>query len=249
MTNLSVFVFEGHDIRFADGKPVANDVAEALGYANPAKTITTKVSAKNKGVTKMVTPGGIQSVTVLEEAGIYQLIFGSKLESAEKFQDWVFSEVLPSIRKTGGYGNARTSPEWMARLGMYRANTQIPVGWFSIFEEMAITLMADFEEAGYILPEGCIPDISIGLCFCKHLRSLGYDTEQGSKYVRSYIHHYPDKKRKPDANIYSNELLPLYREWFALTYKPVNLPRYLKGKDPAVLPSLCKMLRLPEGSI
>ena len=51
----------------------------------------------------MVTPGGTQSVTVLEESGIYQLIFGSKLESAERFQDWVFEEVLPSIRKTGRY--------------------------------------------------------------------------------------------------------------------------------------------------
>lgn len=51
----------------------------------------------------MVTEAGIRSTSVLEEAGIYQLIFSSKLESAEKFQDWVFSEVLPRIRKTGSY--------------------------------------------------------------------------------------------------------------------------------------------------
>ncbi len=54
---------------------MANDVAKVLGYADPAKTISIKVKDKNKGVAKMVTPGGIQSVTVLEEAGIYQLIF------------------------------------------------------------------------------------------------------------------------------------------------------------------------------
>ena len=101
--SIQLFHFESQEIRFIDGKPVANDVAAVLGYADSAKTISTKVSPKNKGVTKMVTPGGMQSVTVLEEAGIYQLIFSSKLESAERFQDWVFEEVLPSIRKTGSY--------------------------------------------------------------------------------------------------------------------------------------------------
>jgi len=104
MTNLSVFDFEGYEIRWVDEKPVANDIAAALGYTDPAKAVSIKVSQKNKGVTVLVTPGGKQKVAVLEEAGIYQLIFGSKLKSAEKFQDWVFEEVLPSIRKTGSYG-------------------------------------------------------------------------------------------------------------------------------------------------
>ena len=108
MSNLNVFSFQDQDVRFADGKPVANDVAAVLGYSDPAKTVSTKVSAKNKTVTKMVTlDGKLRDVTVLEEAGIYQLIFSSKLESAEKFQDWVFNEVLPSIRKTGSYGVKR----------------------------------------------------------------------------------------------------------------------------------------------
>ncbi|MEH2125276.1 BRO-N domain-containing protein [Nostoc sp.] len=103
MSNLTAFNFESHDIRFIEGKPVANDVAVVLGYADPQSTISKKVSPKNKGVAEMETPGGMQLVIVLKEAGIYQLIFSSKLETAEKFQDWVFSEVLPSIRKTGGY--------------------------------------------------------------------------------------------------------------------------------------------------
>lgn len=101
--SIQLFHFESQEIRFIDGKPVANDVAAVLGYADPATTVYRKVKDKNKGVAKMTTPGGMQSVTVLEEAGIYQLIFSSKLESAERFQDWVFEEVLPSIRKTGSY--------------------------------------------------------------------------------------------------------------------------------------------------
>ena len=103
MDSLTVFEFESNRVRFVDGKPVANDVAEILGYKNTADAVYRLVKAKNKGVCKLQTPGGTQSVTVLEEAGIYQLIFSSKLPSAERFQDWVFEEVLPSIRKTGSY--------------------------------------------------------------------------------------------------------------------------------------------------
>lgn len=109
------FEFESQDIRFVDGKPVANDVASVLGYADPQSTISKKVCSENKGVAKMVTPGGIQSVTVLEEAGIYQLIFSSKLESAKRFQQWVFSEVLPTIRQTGSYSIQPQQPKLPSR--------------------------------------------------------------------------------------------------------------------------------------
>ena len=80
---------------------VGIDVAKALGYSNPSKTISTKC----KGVTKMVIPseGGNQQTSLIPESDIYRLIFGSKLPQAEKFQDWVFNEVLPQIRQTGGY--------------------------------------------------------------------------------------------------------------------------------------------------
>jgi prophage antirepressor-like protein len=110
MNSLAVFQFNTQEIRFIDGKPVANDIAKVLGYADPKSTVSRKVSNKNKGVAKIATPGGIQSITVLEEAGIYQLIFSSQLEEAEKFQDWVFTEVLPSIRKTGQYRVRPMSP-------------------------------------------------------------------------------------------------------------------------------------------
>jgi prophage antirepressor-like protein len=105
MTNspIQLFHFDSNEIRFIDGKPVANDVALVLGYADPSKTISTKVYPKNRSLTEMVTEAGKRMATVLEEAGIYQLIFSSKLESAERFQDWVFSEILPAIRKTGSY--------------------------------------------------------------------------------------------------------------------------------------------------
>jgi prophage antirepressor-like protein len=248
MSSLAVLNFEDQEIRFIDGKPVANDVAKVLGYKDPVNTIRKRVKEKNKGVGALATPGGIQSVVVLEEAGIYQLIFGSKLPSAEKFQDWVFEEVLPAIRENGFYGapESQHNLEWFNRLKLYRRETKIPVGWFSIFEEMCSSLMADFEDAGYSLPFGSVPDISVGLCFCSHLRKLGHDTKT-SPLIKKYTHLYPDGRRVP-ANIYSVDLLPEYRRWFTVEYRETKLMNYLKGKDPAALPSLCKMLGLPEGS-
>ena len=85
---------------------VGKDVAASLGYGEGkslANAIARHVSDDDKGVTEMVTPGGKQNVTIINESGLYSLIFGSKLESAKKFKKWVTSEVLPSIRKTGSY--------------------------------------------------------------------------------------------------------------------------------------------------
>lgn len=86
-----------------NGKPYfcGSDVASALGYSNPRKAI----SDHCKGVTKRDTPtsSGIQSMSYIPEGDIYRLIARSKLPTAEKFESWVFDEVVPSIRKTGGY--------------------------------------------------------------------------------------------------------------------------------------------------
>lgn len=68
-----------------DGEPwfVGKDVAEALGYTNPAKAIRNHVSDEDKGVTEMMTPGGKQKTTIINESGLYSLILGSKLEKAK----------------------------------------------------------------------------------------------------------------------------------------------------------------------
>lgn len=82
---------------------VGKDVSDALGYSNNRKAIADHVDCEDKGVTICDTLGGSQEVTVINESGLYSLIFGSKLESAKSFKHWVTSEVLPSIRKTGAY--------------------------------------------------------------------------------------------------------------------------------------------------
>ncbi len=80
---------------------VASDVAKMLGYVRPADAVT----AHCKGSVKyrLPTNGGVQEVKIIPEGDIYRLITHSKLPAAERFESWVFEEVLPSIRKTGSY--------------------------------------------------------------------------------------------------------------------------------------------------
>lgn len=88
-----------------DNEPwfVGKDVAIALGYTNPQKAVRDHVQEDDRGMNEMDTPSGRQTLAIINESGLYALIFGSKLESAKRFKHWVTSEVLPSIRKHGVY--------------------------------------------------------------------------------------------------------------------------------------------------
>ena len=88
-----------------DGEPwlVGKDVAEKLGYSDTAKAIKRHVDEEDKGVDVLSTPGGKQPITVINESGFYSLVLSSKMPKAKNFKRWVTSEVLPTIRKTGGY--------------------------------------------------------------------------------------------------------------------------------------------------
>ena len=88
-----------------NGEPwfVGKDVAEILGYSNPRKAMIDHVDEEDKGVTKCDTLGGVQDLAVINESGLYSLILSSKLPNAKRFKRWVTGEVLPSIRKNGGY--------------------------------------------------------------------------------------------------------------------------------------------------
>lgn len=82
---------------------IAKDIALALGHTNPSRAIRNFVATTDKGVTEVTTPSGKQNTTIINESGLYDLIFESKLKTAKEFRHWVTSEVLPTIRKTGGY--------------------------------------------------------------------------------------------------------------------------------------------------
>ena len=98
------------------------DVAMALGYKSPKDAI----SAHCKGAVKhrLPTSSGEQDMTFIPESDLYRLVFSSKLPTAEKFTDWVTSEVLPSIRKNGGYiaGQEQLTPEELMAKALLVAN-------------------------------------------------------------------------------------------------------------------------------
>lgn len=95
-----------------DNEPwfVGKDVATALGYAKPENAISSHVSKEDKTSTLIQGSGSNykSKAIIINESGLYALIFGSKLESAKEFKHWVTSEVLPTLRKTGSYEMPKT---------------------------------------------------------------------------------------------------------------------------------------------
>jgi prophage antirepressor-like protein len=116
-TNLQVFQFENFSIRTVELEGViwfvAKDVASILGYENTAQAVRTHCR-KAKSLIDMgccsAAPTLDPQIKLIPESDVYRLTIKSTLESAEKFQDWIVEEVLPSIRKTGQYQVSQMQP-------------------------------------------------------------------------------------------------------------------------------------------
>lgn len=119
------------DVRIVEqkGEPwfVGKDVATALGYKNSRQALATNVDVDDRGVQEMDTPSGTQEMTIINESGLYSLILGSKLPTAKEFKRWVTGEVLPAIRKHGGYVNGQESmtPEELMAAALLMAQRTI----------------------------------------------------------------------------------------------------------------------------
>lgn len=166
MSELQTFVNDelGKYIRsiVIDDQPwfVGKDVAVALGYANHRDALSKHVDEEDKrdGVAIRDSIGRDQNPTMINESGVYSLVFGSKLESARKFKRWVTSEVLPTIRKRGVYGDF--DKEYRLKCAAILAKT--PVKSAKTVAEM---LGFEFKETEYYkqreakkAPETNIPD-------------------------------------------------------------------------------------------
>ena len=113
-------VTEGDKIYFC-----GSDVAKALGYSNPRDALLRH--CKTKGVVKYdaLTKGGMQELTYIDEGNVYRLIAHSKLPDAEKFESWVFDEVLPTIIKTGSYSLTQKQDSYLIEDPIARAERWI----------------------------------------------------------------------------------------------------------------------------
>ena len=135
-----------------DGEPwfVGVDIAKALGYKKPTGAVTTNVDegdSLREGISDA--NGHRQTAIVINESGMYSLIFGSKLESAKRFKKWVTSEVLPSIRKTGSF-NLPTTTEGQIKL-LAQGNVELNKRVDEVKENVE-NIRADLENLKYDLP-------------------------------------------------------------------------------------------------
>lgn len=103
---------------------VGNDVAKTLGYRDLYSALRHNVDNEDKRLCPVSSTSGTQETTIINESGLYSLIFNSKLENAKVFKHWVTSEVLPSIRKNGGYiqNQEQMTPEQIVANALIVAN-------------------------------------------------------------------------------------------------------------------------------
>ena len=185
---------------------VGRDIANALGYKNPAVALADNVEESDKVVTKVSTLGGEQNTIVINESGMYSLMFGSRLEKAKMFTHWVTSEVLPTIRKTGGYHLPQTYQEALRALAdkqdevekLERINKELePKGIFydAVTQSNQTTDMADVAK---------ILDMGIGrnklFAILREKKILQPDNKPYQKYIdQGYFKLAEEKFDKPDG--------------------------------------------------
>ncbi len=131
MNNLQIFnSSEFGQVRIVqqNGEPwfIGKDVAEILGYSNTKDAIAKHVDDEDKLGSQIATSGQNRNMTIINESGLYSLILSSKMPKAKEFKRWVTSEVLPAIRKTGGYiagSENMTDAEIMAKAVLVAQST------------------------------------------------------------------------------------------------------------------------------
>lgn len=129
-----------------DNEPwfVGKDVATALGYKNTADAIGKHIDTDDKLTSQIAIAGQRRDVVVINESGVYALIFGSKLESAKRFKHWVTAEVLPTIRKTGSYQKPMTVAEQIQLLAQGNQDHEERI------EKLENTMTIDYGQQKYL---------------------------------------------------------------------------------------------------
>lgn len=241
---LKVFETEDH-IQFRtimrDGEPwfVLADVCGALEIANPRDAAGRLDDDERDAVGITDTIGRSQQQTIINESGLYSLILTSRKDGAKRFKKWVTSEVLPSIRKTGGYGGK--VPAFIRR---YNDNwSRVDTGYFSVINELTIRLWGRLEQVGHTMAdktrEGTElrPDVSVGRTFSDWLKECHPTVSNAFGY---YPHLTP--QTEVEARQYPLSILPLFIEFVDTVWIPKHSENYFRARDPAALPFLPQLM-------
>jgi len=170
---LQLFSFEEQEIRVViiDGEPwwVATDVCRVLEIRNASDAVD-RLDEDEKGIATTDTLGGPQKMTCVNESGVYHLVFTSRKESAKRFRRWVTEEVIPSIRKTGGYSTHQYRPQfnfkYQERLAL---NKNVRIYGYIPGTKFLDDINIQFLEDVIVLSETSSPDISLGKFLAKRL--------------------------------------------------------------------------------
>lgn len=179
-----------------DNEPwfVGKDVATALGYERATKAIQDHVNEEDKDeIPIQDSIGRMQKTPIINESGLYALIFGSKLESAKRFKHWVTSEVLPTIRKTGGYQMQIPQGKELLALAVLEAQKTIEEQTAQIERMKPKEIFADAVATSHTA-------ILIG-DLAKLLKQNGIETGQKRLFVWMREHGYLIKRRGADWNM------------------------------------------------
>lgn len=225
-----------------DGEPwfVLADVCRALEIGNPSQAATRlDEDEKETLITNEGRPGP-QAMTIINESGLYSLILTSRKDGAKRFKKWITSEVLPSIRKTGGYRRAGT-PRFIRR---FNENwDRVSPGHFSVISEMAVRLHGRLEMVGHLMadtaPDGkeLRPDVSAGRLFSEWLKE---NHDAVADCYSMYIHWTP--KREFEARQYPTHMLPLFIEFLENVWIPERSRDYFISRDPEAIRHLPKLM-------
>jgi len=248
---LKVFEYEDdRPFRITDinGEPwfVLGDVCRELQITNVGDAAA-RLDDDEKdsiGITDAI--GRKRKTIIISESGLYSVILTSRKPEAKRFKKWVTKEVLPSIRKTGGYG--RSTPAFIRRANANR--DRLTLGYFSVIDEITVRLWGRFEHLGHILadkaPDGkeIRPDISVGRGFSGWLKSC--HPTVADKYL-TYLHWTPAKEI--EARQYPRQMLGLFAEFLEDVWIPNDAERYFNRRDPAALPHIGHLLPKPPKKV
>ncbi len=169
-----------------DGKVLfcGADVATALGYSNSRKALADH--CKDKGVTKCdtLTNGGVQSLTYIDEGNLYRLISHSKLPTAERFESWVFDEVLPAIRRHGMYATDELLN-----------NPDIAIAAFTALKEererraeLETTVAVQSQQIQELTPKACYYDVVLNCPDLISTSKIAKDYGKSAIWLNRYLH-------------------------------------------------------------
>lgn len=204
---------------------------ETTGHFLRALATKTQISVHELNQ-EVVDSGGAVSTWVHPKVAIH-LAQWLSAEFAVQVSEWVHEWMA-------GNGAPKPGPAQLPKhLARYLANDgRVPPGYFSVLQETGLNLFGPLHNVGFEIPEGWVPDISVGKLFCAWLRDeRNVDTDE----LPTYAHDYLDDRPTVHPKLYPEEYLVDFRRWFRSTWLPKHGVQYFRKKDPDSLPYLDRL--------